>query len=319
MLSWTKTAALSVLAAAYVSLGCDPSEAPDAAEADPPTAEDATPAAATPPAQDAEPRWVTLGGAVTEIIAALGHGDAIVGVDASSTYPESITAERPQVGYYRKLSAEGILALRPTHVLASEASGPESALNHLRDAKVKLTLIPDATTPDEAIARITTLGELTGDAEKADELISALRADLNTVARRRDASDLEGCAVFIYARGPNVLMVSGADTTANAMLELAGIDNCIDGYDGFKPLTPEALIAASPAYIVAPQAGAESIGGAEGVLELPGVSETPAGTDQAFVFVDDLALLGFGPRMGEALMALQDGVDMAEAPAEEAQ
>ena len=114
-----------------------------------------------------------------------------------------------------------------------------------------------------------------------------------------------GCALFIYARGPSVLMVSGAGTSADAMLELAGVPNCIDQFQGFRPLTAEAVIAASPAFVIAPQKGADSIGGIEGLLKLPGVAQTPAGGARRVVLVDDLELLGFGPHMGRALAKLQ--------------
>ena len=55
-------------------------------------------------------RVVTLGSAVTETAWALGLGDAVVGVDQSSQYPAA-AREKPHVGYYRSVAAEGILCL----------------------------------------------------------------------------------------------------------------------------------------------------------------------------------------------------------------
>ena len=59
-------------------------------------------------------RIVSLTGDITEIIFALGMGDYIVGVDSSATYPAEKTKSLPNIGYQRRLNAEGILALNPT-------------------------------------------------------------------------------------------------------------------------------------------------------------------------------------------------------------
>lgn len=51
-------------------------------------------------------------------------------------------------------------------------------------------------------------------------------------------------------------------------------------------------------------AGLESVGGVDGLLEIPGVAETPAGENRAVIAMDDQYLLGHGPRMGQALKEL---------------
>ena len=66
-------------------------------------------------------RIVSLGGAATEILYALGCGDRIVAVDVTSRYPAA-TREKPNVGYYRSLSAEGVLALNPDLIVATDGA-----------------------------------------------------------------------------------------------------------------------------------------------------------------------------------------------------
>ena len=67
---------------------------------------------------------VSIDGALTEIVYALGAEDRLVGVDSTSVYPEAVQS-LPQVGYMRQLSAEGILSLQPDLVLATRDAGPE--------------------------------------------------------------------------------------------------------------------------------------------------------------------------------------------------
>jgi iron complex transport system substrate-binding protein len=71
---------------------------------------------------------VSIGGAVTETIYALGLEDRIVGVDTTSLYPPEALKRAPNVGYMRARSAEGILSLEPSWVIAIEGSGPPDAL-----------------------------------------------------------------------------------------------------------------------------------------------------------------------------------------------
>ena len=56
-------------------------------------------------------RIVSVGGAITEILYALGLQDRIVGIDTTSLYPPQALGEKPNVGYMRQLSAEGVIGL----------------------------------------------------------------------------------------------------------------------------------------------------------------------------------------------------------------
>src|SRR5215207_8192946 len=69
-------------------------------------------------------RIVSIGGAITEILYALGFDDRLAGVDSTSLYPAAALRDKPNVGYMRQLSAEGVLGLNPSLVLAAQGSGP---------------------------------------------------------------------------------------------------------------------------------------------------------------------------------------------------
>lgn len=76
-------------------------------------------------------RLVSVGGAVTEIVYALGAGDRLVARDQTSTYPEE-ARKLVDVGYMRRLSPEGVLSVNPTGILLSEGSGPRKRWKYLR-------------------------------------------------------------------------------------------------------------------------------------------------------------------------------------------
>ena len=247
------------------------------------------------------PRIVSIGGAVTEIIYALGAGDRVVAVDTSSVYPAEAT-HLPQLGYLRSLAAEAVLAQAPDLVIASADAGPPAAIAQLRAAGVALALIPIAQTPEAAAARIRAVGDALHVAPKARAMAELLLADTRTALTNRDARHPR--AVLIYARGAGTLMVAGAGTAGGAMLELAGATNAASGFHGYKTLSPEILVESAPEVIVVPSRGLETLGGEAALLGLPGVAETPAGKAHRFVALDDLLLLGFGPRLPAAIRAL---------------
>ena len=97
-------------------------------------------AQAQAPAAPAQ-RVVALGGAITEIVYALDAGHRLVGVDDSSIYPAA--AKRlPKVGYYRGFSIEGVAALRPDVILASDQAGPPAAFEQLKRLGKRVVVLP---------------------------------------------------------------------------------------------------------------------------------------------------------------------------------
>lgn len=260
--------------------------------------------APTASAQDTEAeRVLPLGGSVTEIVYALDQGDRVVGVDASSIYPEAAT-EKPDVGYYRQLSAEGVLSLDPDIILALEGTGPPAVLDQLRNADVGVETIPDEPSVAGAKQKIRQVAELLGRVDAGDDLVAEMERQLAEARTLREEADTPPRVLFIYARGSGTMNVAGSGTSAGAMIELAGGENALADVDGFKPLTAEAVVDAAPDVILMLTRGLDSVGGVEGVLEQPGIELTPAGENRRIVAMDDLLLLGFGPRLGTAVREL---------------
>lgn len=262
-----------------------------------PTSGDAPPAAEVV----APARIVALGGPVTETLFALGVGERVVGADLSSLYPEA-AAKLPRVGYYRQFSAEGVLGLRPDLVIASDEAGPPAALEHLREAGIRVEVVrasDDLAGARESISRIAALV-----GADATATLAKLEGDLAEVEALRARATSRPRALFVYARGPGRLLVGGHGTPAAEVLRLAAADNAGGTLAGMKPWSAEAVVDAAPDVVVLPSRGLDSLGGATGLLAQPGLAETPAGRAGRIVAVDDLKLLGFGPRIGEGLREL---------------
>ncbi len=248
-------------------------------------------------------RIVTLGGTVTEIIFALGAGERVVGMDASSSFPEAAN-QLPKVAYHRRLSAEGVLSLRPTLVIATTEAGPPEAIQQLKSAGVTVLVLPHEPTVEGAINTIERIAAALDVQARGAALIQTLKEDLHQVKSSIPQTAAKAKILFLYARGQGTLMVAGQDTGADTMIGLAGGANAIQGYSGYKPLTSEAAVAAAPDVILLMDSGLESIGGTQGLWQLPGLELTPAGQQGRILSMDGLLLLGFGPRLGQAALAL---------------
>lgn len=248
--------------------------------------------------QDAS-RIVSLNGSITEVLSAFGMEQNIVGVDVTSNYPGSVN-KIEKVGYVRSLAAEKVLALNPTLVLAfSEGLKPELK-DQFAAAHVHSLIITQEYNIEGTKAMIRTLGENFNQQQKADDLAAKVDEDLKKV----EPLPVKPKVLFIYARGAGALMVAGNKTAPKAMIELAGGENAISGFDDFKPLTPEALVNANPDVILMFDSGLQSLGGMDGLLALPGVAQTNAGKNKSVIEMDGQYLAGFGPRVGEAVVFL---------------
>jgi iron complex transport system substrate-binding protein len=258
-------------------------------------------------------RLISIGGALTEIVYLLKANTQLVGVDATSIYPTAAT-RLPNVGYARSLSAEGILALRPTQLIATEDAGPPIALRQIGDAGIPVSMLPSGHQFIDVINRVRTIGRLVHKTDAAEVLASRLLLEWKNAQERVANSKINNTRVlFILSQNPSQLMVGGEKTSADAMIAYAGARNAIFGVSGFKPLTPEAVIAANPDVILLTDQGMKAVGGISGVLRFPGVKQTRAGKEQNIISLEAMYLLGFGPRMPLAVAELNLLLQQAKA------
>jgi len=222
-------------------------------------------------------RLVSIGGALTEIIYALNASKKLVGVDTTSLYPEA-ASKLPNVGYARSLSSEGILALRPTQVIATQDAGPPMVLRQISAAGIPLATLQSHYKFQGVIDRVNKIGDLIYQPEASKALIAQLNLQwLKTQQQVANSQAKNISVLFILSQNPSQLMVAGKKTSAEAVISYAGAHNAISGFNGYKPLTPEAVISANPDIILMTTQGTSAVGGIAGVLNFPGVNKTSAG------------------------------------------
>lgn len=252
-------------------------------------------AQAAPPA-----RVVTLGGTVTEIVYGLGQGERLVGDDQSSLYPEAAT-RLPRVGYYRAVPVEGVLALQPDLVLASEQAGPPDALKRLGEVGVRVVSVPDAPSVDSLTARIRAVAAALDVAPAGEQMVREVTREL----AKAEAMPATRARALLLINRSGAPQGAGRGTAAAEIMRLAGLDNVLEGQQGYKPLSPEAIGALAPDLIIVTRESLRASGGLEGFARLPGIAVTQAAAKQRIIVMDDLLILGLGPRLPQALIQLK--------------
>lgn len=241
-------------------------------------------------------RIVAVGGTVTEILYALGAQDRIVARDSTSTYPADVTS-KPDVGYMRALSSEGILSQQPDLILSEDGSGPADVISILKASEVPFVTIDTPPTGDAIPKKIEDVGAAVGLQDKAKALAAETKAALGLLAKDVSAVPEKDKkrVLFVLSASNGRVMAAGKDTEAGAIIELAGGVNAVQSITGYKPLTDEAVISAAPDVVLVMSRG-DHAGTAEEIFSLPAFQSTPAAASKTLISMDGLYLIGFGPR-----------------------
>ena len=258
--------------------------------------------AAAPPTADAPRRIVSLATGVGETVAALGAADRLVGRDETSDVPA--IAAVPVVTKAHAVSAEKVLSLTPDLVLVDAATSPPEALAQIRDTGVAVVEVPEAWALADIEPRTLAVAAAIGVPVAAAQSV-ARQAVGGTASTTPPAAG--PTVAFLYLRGTSAIyLIGGRGSGADALVAAAGgVDaGAAEGLEAFVPLTAEAVAALDPDVILVMVKGLESVGGVDGLVQLPGVAQTRAGRERRVVAVDDTLLLSFGPRTGELVSAL---------------
>ena len=105
--------------------------------------------------------------------------------------------------------------------------------------------------------------------------------------------------------------MSGGATAANAVILYAGGVNALTGFDGYRPMTAEAMASAAPEVILSSTQSIDAHGGVEKFWQRPELALTPAFKRKALVTMEASKLLGFGPRLPDAVREIHEKILLA--------
>ena len=247
-------------------------------------------------------RIITAGSAITETVCALGECGKIIASDKTSLYPAEIQ-KLPSIGYRSGISAEGIISLRPTLLIAEKEYVEATVLTQIQSAGIKVMIIDRVYTLDGTRDLIRKIAAELNRSAEGDKIIRKIEGELAEVQSTIKKSKIQPKVLCVYNRGASSVSAAGTHTFSE-ILPLAGATSAVTGIEGYKPLNTEALMASNPDYILMFESGIQSIGGVDGVFKIAGVGQTTAGKKKQIIAMDGIKLSNFGPRLGEAVKEL---------------
>ncbi|WP_448852217.1 heme/hemin ABC transporter substrate-binding protein [Corynebacterium sp. 335C] len=249
-------------------------------------------------------------GALSRMVWSLGLGDRLVGRDIASDFPGVEHLPELAPGGHA-VNPETVMSLQPDLILTDSTVGPSKAMDGFRAAGIPVVYVSDDRTIDTVGELVDEIAAATGLGHEAAGVREAVETDIAEASERAQAKSDGRRMMMLYLRGTTTAMIAGEGTGAGELITaLGGVDAAADSGagDGFTPLTPEALVAAAPDTVIVMTGGLESIGGIDGMMELPGFAQTPAGAARSVIDVPDSQLLSFGPQTGRVIDAMADAL-----------
>jgi len=244
-------------------------------------------------------RILALYGAYNEILAAMGLEQRLVARTKVDDLPPSLLA-KPSIGTHMRPNVEMVLALKPDLII--QGGGRREAMmpvNQLRREGLQVALFAP-TSFSELFTTIERLGVLTGERQKAQQLINAMKSRLDDVK-----SKLAGVShrprVFFEVRYPN-LLAAGRESMVDDVISRAGGSNCVTAAKKFVRVNIESLIAARPEFYVVQEGAMNPKPSMPG--KRPNFGVLDAVKNNRILIVDEQVFSRPGPRSVEAVETL---------------
>ncbi|PID66680.1 MAG: hemin ABC transporter [Gammaproteobacteria bacterium] len=249
-------------------------------------------------------RIVSATGNASETIFELGLIDQLIAVDTTSTLPKAVMEKKPKIGYRRRLSAEGILSMKPDLLILAPDAGPATVVEQIKAANVPTVTIKDDKSVDGVIADIEFIANTLGVGDKAKALVDKIRRDEKAVKAMIADYPRPPRMAFLMQGGKMGVVAFGDKSAGNAMINVVGGENVfVKDFDSIKQVSAEAMIATKMDMIIIASHGGEHPGTDKienATADYPNFALTQAAKNQCIFRIGSVEALGFGPGVAQA-------------------
>lgn len=234
----------------------------------------------------------------TEILFALGLDEEIVGVNDYESYPEK-ALEKEKIGGM-EYNIEKIISLSPDIVFAHESivGMADAGLQQLRDAGVKVYVVPDAKDFNLTYTTIEEMGRATGKNEEAQVIIKDMKAKVEEI-QEKVAKVKTKKTVFVETSDVPEIYTPGNGTFMQEILTMVNAENIMADQEGWFQVSPEEIVSRNPDVMLITYDYVEGI--VEKVKQRDGFDTVTAIKNNEIVQVDEDATSRPGPRLVEGL------------------
>ncbi|MCL5049922.1 MAG: ABC transporter substrate-binding protein [Firmicutes bacterium] len=247
--------------------------------------------------QDA--RLVVTGGTLTDVVFALGAEARVVAVDSSSLSPAR-AQQKPVVGYYRELAAEGVLSVQPTHVWALAGTGSNQTLRQIERAGVQVEHFAKPESVADLLQLITDVSDRLNASEQGHALRAEIEHQLERFNARQPPADSTPRGLFILQASERGVVTAGTDTVPDLLFGYAHVDNLV-AHQGYKAVSREYLALHQADFLMAPQHVVDAAGGPEAFCAQSTLRLVTAAQECRLLVMDSLLALGMTTQVATAI------------------
>ncbi|HET9622804.1 MAG TPA: helical backbone metal receptor [Kofleriaceae bacterium] len=204
--------------------------------------------AGTGSAKPAAARLISLTPSATEVVAALGATDALVGVDDYSTFPAEV-GKLPKVGSFLAPNLEVIVRLKPSLVIVDDVHGQVAGALHDAGVATAACAMHDL---GDVKAALRTVGDRIGKSAEATQVVAAIDGAIARAAAAKPPTRPRVLAVIDReAGGLGELVAAGPGSWVDELLAVVGADNALAAASVRYPkISIEEVLRARPAVIL---------------------------------------------------------------------
>ncbi len=192
-------------------------------------------------------RIVTLAPNLTELVFAVGAGDALVGVSAWSDYPPE-ALELPVIGDAFTVDQEQLALLDPDLLLVWESGTPRHAADELRKSGYRVETIRTRGLQDVSRALLR-IGELTGRSSEAKRAAAQFQEALRQL---HDSQQGRPSISVFYQVSARPLYTVNREHFVSELIEICGGRNVFADLDDLAPgISVEAVVDRNPEVMLA--------------------------------------------------------------------
>jgi iron complex transport system substrate-binding protein len=261
-------------------------------------------------------RVVSLNCSNTEIVAALGRGEWLVGVDDDSDHPAELVAGLPRVGRDLDVDVAKVAALKPDLVLASDTvPGHDQVIARLREAELPF-IAPETISFDDVLGDVRAIAERLGVRERGEALATAMETEVRgasgDVRFRREEDPRHRILVEWWPRP--VIVPGRLSWVTDLIVAAGGVNPFGDDEVKSRPVLDEEVVAADPDAVVISWCGVKTEHYREDVVRARAAWASTTALRQGRIRRVPEAFLGRpGPRLVEGFRALRAIVEECRA------
>jgi iron complex transport system substrate-binding protein len=244
-------------------------------------------------------RVITLTPSATEMVAAIGAEELLVGVDDYSTYPAGVK-DLPKVGAFLTPNMEAIIRLDPDLVITDDIH--EEVAAALRDAGID-AMVVDIHTLEDVRDGLERISARLGRAEAGRDAIARIDAAVDAAAARKHRPAPRVLAVIDHARNElGDIYAAGPGSWIDELLAIEGASNVLASSGVRYPkINAEEILRGAPDVIIDVTFGVDQANAERAWAE---VGQVPAVRNHRVVALGAPYMLAPSPRVDQALADL---------------